>query len=375
MANLFDYLSWRADVPMSLDPFNEVDNLVLAELSYTDFRGIVPETGEEISLKDACDGFFRLHTREEVLSDKTFTGKAPLLMEPMAEGARFGEMKLSHYVDELDTNQDIQLSAVTFRFPDGSAYIAFRGTDGTLVGWKEDFNFSFQSETAGQSLAVQYLNRTGRTIQGPMRVGGHSKGGNLAVYASAFCVREVQDRISAVYSNDGPGFRQEILESEGYRRILPKIVSIIPDSSIIGLLLSSLSRNHVIQSTASGIFQHDGFSWSIQRNRFLPAELSPVSEIIDSILGNWLEQMNDETRASVISTVFSLLESTGKETFGEINGQKWKSAESMLAALRSLPREKQQEMLRLLGLLGQSGGQITAGYLSSLLTRKNEETS
>ena len=360
---------------MSLDPFNEVDNLVLAELSYTDFRGIVPETGEEISLKDACDGFFRLHTREEVLSDKTFTGKAPLLMEPMAEGARFGEMKLSHYVDELDTNQDIQLSAVTFRFPDGSAYIAFRGTDGTLVGWKEDFNFSFQSETAGQSLAVQYLNRTGRTIQGPMRVGGHSKGGNLAVYASAFCVREVQDRISAVYSNDGPGFRQEILESEGYRRILPKIVSIIPDSSIIGLLLSSLSRNHVIQSTASGIFQHDGFSWSIQRNRFLPAELSPVSEIIDSILGNWLEQMNDETRASVISTVFSLLESTGKETFGEINGQKWKSAESMLAALRSLPREKQQEMLRLLGLLGQSGGQITAGYLSSLLTRKNEETS
>ena len=373
MANIFDYLDWRGDMPLSADPLNEVDNLVLSELVYTDFREIVPEDGREISLQEACTEFFRRHTREEVLADKTFTGKAPLLMEMMVNRARFQDMTLSWYVDEIDVEKEFQLAAVTFRFPDGSAYIAFRGTDGTVVGWKEDFNLTFLSRTPGQMGAIAYLNRVGHALSGPLTVGGHSKGGNLAVYASAFCDPDIQDRIRTVYSNDGPGFRQEITEDSGYERMLGKMISIVPDTSIIGLLLSSRASHRVIESTASGIFQHDGFSWSVHRNRFAPAQLSAVSELIDQVLGSWLAQMDDETRESAIDTVFSLFEATGKETFGEINGQKLKSAEAILTALRSLPREKQQEVLRLFGLLGQSGGHATISFLSAFLNERKEE--
>ena len=169
-----------------------------------------------------------------------------------------------------------------FLLPDQSAYIAFRGTDGTLVGWKEDFNLSFLPETEGQSRAVRYLNQVGKLVRGVLRVGGHSKGGNLAVYTAACCDREIQDRIETVYSNDGPGFQREMLSNEGYQRILPKVASIVPDTSIIGLLLFSSATHCAVKSSQTGILQHDGFSWEIVLNRFVPAALSDLSLLIKS---------------------------------------------------------------------------------------------
>lgn len=374
MASIFDYLTWRGDVPLHTDPFNEVDNLVLSELAYADFRSTVPQDGGEISIQEAARGFFARHAREAVLSEKGFTAKAPLLMEDMAAGARFGAVRLSHYVDESDPGRELQLSAVTFLLPDQSAYIAFRGTDGTLVGWKEDFNFSFLSETEGQRRAVQYLNRVGRAMKGPLLVGGHSKGGNLAVYAAAFCDREIQDRIQTVYSNDGPGFRQETVETAGYLRILPRIRRIIPDTSVIGMLLSSKAVPHVIKSSASGILQHDGFTWQVRRNRFEETALSGAGEVIGQALGGWLEQMDDETRSSFTQTVFSLFEATGMDTFSGMGGQKWKSAEAILTAAREMPREKQQEILRLLGQLGQSSGHAATAFLMNAAKKNAPET-
>ena len=215
MANIFDYLEWRCDVPLAVDPFNEVDNLVLAELVYTDFGGIVPVDGRQISLRDAADAFFRRHTHEEILAIKSYTARAPLLMEKMLEGERFRDVKLCWYLDETDTERETQLAAVTFLLPDRSAYVAFRGTDGTLVGWREDCNLSFQHETDGQRRSARYLNLVGGQLDAPMRVGGHSKGGNMAVYAAARCEPALQDRLLAVYTNDGPGFHEEMLQSEG----------------------------------------------------------------------------------------------------------------------------------------------------------------
>ncbi|MBQ8075232.1 MAG: DUF2974 domain-containing protein [Oscillospiraceae bacterium] len=371
MATIFDYLEWRGDVPFSIDPFHEVDNLVLAELAYTDYRGIIPDDGTEISLPDAYHAFYERHTREEILADKSFIGKAPLLMDGMVSGSRFGEVKLCRYIDERDVRLEAQISAVTYLLPDGTAYVAFRGTDGSVVGWKEDFNFSFLSETEGQSRAIQYLNEVGCALQCPLIVGGHSKGGNLAVYASAFCESSVRDRILTVYSNDSPGFRQSIVESPEYQQLLPKIKSIIPDTSIIGLLLSSKSEHHVIKSSASGILQHDALTWQVKRNRFVEAQLSPTASLIRRTMGEWLEQMDDETRESFTDTVFAPLEATGAETFGEISDQKWKGIETVLEAAVHLPKEKQKEALRLLGQLGQIGTQAAASYLANLPSLAN----
>ncbi len=290
-------------------------------------------------------------------------------MEKMLCGARYRDVRLCWYLDETETLREVQIAAVTFRLPDQSAYVAFCGTDLTLVGWKEDLNLGFLNETEGQRRATQYLNRVGNQIQGQLRVGGHSKGGNLAVYAAASCHPDIQKRILTVYSNDGPGFQQDMLQSPGYQRILPKIVSIIPDTSVIGLLLSSLASQRVVKSSQIGIYQHDGFSWEISRNGFLQAELSPVSRLIEKSLSDWLSQMSEKDRRSITESVFSLFESTGAESFDEIGKKKLKSAEAILSAMRKLPKEKQQEILSSLQQLGLSGGRALAAYLSAQIRK------
>ncbi len=365
MANIFDYLEWRADVPFSADPFNEVDNLILAELAYTDFTGVVAADEEETTVADACRAFFGRHTQEEILSRKSYTARAPLLMEQMAAGERFRDLRLSRYLQETDAQEEIQFAAVTFRFPGQALYVAFRGTDGTLVGWKEDFNFTFLPETEGQSLAARYLNEAAQGTEEPILVGGHSKGGNFAVYAASCASEEVRERIRRVYSNDGPGFREEVIQSEGYRSILPKAVCIVPDTAIIGRLLESDIPYRVIRSDASGIVQHDGFSWQVKRNRFEDAEPSASGKLIGRTLGGWLATMSDETRRSVVDTVFGLFESSGAESFSEMGEHKWRSLETIVTGLRELPKEKQQELMTLLKALGQTGGHTAVDYLSA----------
>lgn len=369
MANIFDYLEWRCDVPLAVDPFNEVDNLVLSELVYTDFRGILSMDARAVPLRDAADAFFQTHDREEILESKSFTARAPLLMEKMLEGERFRGVKLCWYQDETDIEQAMQFAAVTFLLPDGSAYVAFRGTDGTLVGWREDANLSFLRDTEGQRRSAAYLNRVGGRLDGAIHVGGHSKGGNMAVYAAAHCEPALQDRLLAVYNNDGPGFHEEMLQTEGYRRILPKLVRIIPETSIIGLMLSSLAENCVVKSAQNGIFQHDGFSWEVSRNRFVGAELSDASRWFRRFLSEWLDHNDEEARRAMTEIVFSLFESTGADSFREIGQQKWRSAEAILAAMVKLPRAKQQEALSFIQKLGASGGQAVAEYISSRIRK------
>ena len=369
MVNISDYLNWRGDVPFSVDPFNEVDNLILALLAYADFRGIVPPDGQEVSLQAVRQAYFERYPREELQEDASFAGRAALLMDEMVTGGRFRDMALCFSLDELDTQKEVQLAAMTFRLGDGSAYIAFRGTDGTIVGWKEDFHFSYQDATEGQNRAVEYLQRVASAVDAPLRVGGHSKGGNLAVYAAAFCGPQLQERLLSVYSNDGPGFRQDITEREGYDRILPKVVSIIPDT-VIGLLLTSRYRHLVVKSDAAGILQHDGFTWQVLRNRFVTSQLTPTGEFIEQTLSLWLEQMDNSERETFTNTVFFPFEATGAETLAELGEQKWKTAEAFLTSLRDIPRENQKDTLRILGQLAQSGGKTAATYLRGLTERE-----
>ena len=361
MANVFDYLEWRGDIPLDADPFNEVDNLALAMLSYTDFGGIVGGNETKIPLAEVCRVFFEQHTREEILAKTSFTAKAPLMMEKMIRGQRFGNMTLRNYVEE--SGDGYQLSAVTFGLDDGTEYVAFRGTDGTVAGWKEDFNFSFMDETEGQRLAVQYLNGIGTGGTGEnLRVGGHSKGGNLAIYASAFC--DCGGRIFEVYSNDGPGFKKEIVQRAGFAENLVKVKKFIPDSSIIGLLLSDGQAYTVVKSTAMGIKQHDAFTWKVERNRFVTAPLSDMSKVTKKLIGTWLETMKDEERQTFTELIFTLIESTGQERFSSMKADKLKTAESILNAVRLMPKEKQQEAMKLLGVMGLRGRQKIADFLA-----------
>ena len=358
MADIFDYLRWRGDVPFTADPFNEVDNLVLSEFAYIDFDGVLGDSFRKTGLKTADERFFGMHSCDEARQSINHIQRAPLLMDHMLSGMRFCDMKLTKYVDILSTDKEMQFAAVTCLLGDGSAFISFRGTDNTLVGWKEDFNMSYMPDSDGQLSAVNYLNEVGAKIKGPIRVGGHSKGGNFAVYASAFCNKEVQDRIVKVYTNDGPGFRHEVMSREGYKNILPKVVSIVPDTSIIGMLLTSSVDHIVVKSREKGIAQHDAMTWQIERNRFVVKEPSALGVFIRHSQQDWLSKIDDESREQFVNTLFSIFEATGASTFGEMKENKLKSVERMLSSIKELPKERQEELKTIVSRLIQSGRQV-----------------
>ena len=355
MANLFDYLKWRGDIPLSVDPFGEVDNLVLAELAYTDFEGILDgeAAGGFLPLKEICSRYFSMHTEEEVLARETFVRKAPLLLKPLVESERFGGMQLGWYENRICVGKDEQMAAVACLLPDGTAYIAFRGTDDTIVGWKEDFNLAYMRETTGQKQAAEYLNRF-RSEEMPLRVGGHSKGGNLAVYASAFCDTAVRERITEIWSNDGPGFLKEVTETPQYEAILPLVHSILPEGSLFGLLMHGKFQHHFIKSSGWGLMQHDALTWEVERNRFVKGELKDSSMVIDSALSTWIDGLELEERKSFIDTLFSVLTSTGSTTLEELGQNRLKNLGGIVNALVALDKDKKDVLGRVLGALNKS---------------------
>ena len=370
MADIFDYLKRRGSISFAEDPFNEVDNLVLAMLAYTDFDGIMDNSFKEIDLETADRSYFEKHSRSKAKKSLFHFVRAPLLMDSMLKGERFRDTLLTKYVDIVNDDKDMQMAAVTFLLNDGSAYVAFRGTDTTVVGWKEDFNMSFQSDTEGQLSAVNYLNEVGKEIKGPIRVGGHSKGGNFAVYAAAFCDREIQDRIVSVYTNDGPGFRSEMMERGAYKRILPKVVSIVPDTAIVGVLLTSNVGHIVVKSKEAGLMQHDALTWMVEQNRFKQTKQSAIGSLIDSSQKEWLSNIDDETREMFVNTLFSLFESTGMETFDEMVVNRRISSKKIMASIKSMPKEKQEEMKAVMNGLLQSFRNVVGRHFGN---RRNGE--
>ena len=236
MGNIMDYIEWRGDLPFTQSEFNDVDNLILACFSYVNLDGIQEAASQNgIELKALTEKFLQLHTEKELKEDKSFIRFAPFMMLEMAKTERFGQCVIRNYVNEIVAEEAQQFSAVEICLSDGTSYISFRGTDDTIVGWKEDFNLS-TGVVPAQERAVEYLRRIAGSLQEMVRVGGHSKGGNLAVYGAVMC-KEIHPWILQVYSNDGPGFSREFLELPETEALLPKVTRIIPEYSIIGTLL------------------------------------------------------------------------------------------------------------------------------------------
>ncbi len=372
MANIHEYLIWRGDVPFTVSPFNEVDALVLSELAYTDFHGVLSEEGEQrITVEEARRLFWEKHTREEIMAMDSYTKTAPFLMDEMAGKGRFGGTVIAYYYDVIDTNVDVQLAALTFYLPDGTAFVAFRGTDDTVVGWKEDFNLSYMPATEGQRRAAEYLTRhfSGQSIS--IRVGGHSKGGNLAMYAAVCAEKAVRDRIIAVYNNDGPGFLKEFTETEAYRDMVPRFICTVPEKAVIGTLLNSKAFQHVVKSTASGIFQHDGFSWNVLGNRFVEVDRRSDSSIaLEMTLHQWLEEQNESNRRTFVNTMFGLLESTGRSTIGEIKGDLPGSLATMWKMLETMNKEQRELVWNMIMQFLAAGGDTILQEMRKLMLNK-----
>ena len=219
MSNLIDYIAWRGDIPLAVDPFNDIDALVLCQISYLDAGGLLSEDfRKSITLSELADSF---RSAEDFLR-RSDTGaminklSVQLLFDAGAS-ERFGSMKVCGYRSLFDIQKEEQFSAITYLTGDKHAFTAFRGTDDTIVGWKEDFNMGILETVPAQTDAVEYLTDAMKNIHAKFRVGGHSKGGNLAVYAGAAVEQKFKNRIIEIYNNDGPGFRDETIMSAEFR--------------------------------------------------------------------------------------------------------------------------------------------------------------
>ncbi len=368
MATVADYLDWRGDIPFSADPFNEVDNVLLSLFAYVDLEGVV-EDGESVSIKEACRRYFTLHTREETASRDSYVRLVPFLMEKAAGTRRYAETVLHHYVNIIDADVDEQMSAMTFDLEDGTGYVSYRGTDGSFVGWREDFNLAWMRQTSGQKHAADYLNRIGELSDRPLRVGGHSKGGNFAVYASAFCDASVRERILEADTNDGPGFIQEVAESKEMEEICPKIRSLVPDESLFGLMMYGIYGHEVIKSSARRVFQHDAQTWQVVGNRFERAEkgLTEASILLDKTLTGWVANVEPKQRKKFVDFIFDVLDTSGADTLAELHQNRIRNFAELIRAAHGMDKERRNQFSEVLSVLAKNGKSVLASELKKTI--------
>ncbi len=349
ISTIFDYLIWRGDLPFSADPLNEVDSVILSMICFLDFSNVVPgvDGRGSVSLADAM-----------AQMPKEFTGERRLgaiipddildMAHFAAECPRFRDTRLFGFESIIDEDKEMQFAAMTFRLPDDSLFVAYRGTDDTIVGWKEDFNMTFLSHVPAQERAAAYLNEVGTRHKGNIYTGGHSKGGNLAIWAAVHCNPAIRNRVQMAYSNDGPGFTRDMLESYEYITMRDRCMTYVPQSSLVGMLMEHDNNYRIIYSDEAGLMQHDPYSWAIERNHYVYLEnRSAFGEHSDAAIRLWLNSMTAEERRQLVSDLFDVLESTGCKTLTELATTKG-VMKSALTTLAGYDKPRRQQLTRLL---------------------------
>ena len=374
MANILDYLDWRGDIAFSADLLNEVDNVIFSQLAYCDLEGIPELTDGFMKVSDVRDAYFAMHTVEEIQSRKIYTGTAPLLLSPLADSKRFSELEIGHYVNILDKEKVIQFSAVIFRMQE-QTYVAFRGTDNSLIGWKEDLYFSYRSGTGSQVAAVAYLNEAVAYAKGKLHVGGHSKGGNLAIYAAAFCKPEVYRKIVTVWGNDNPGFPSDVIEMPEFQKVAEKMRLIAPESSIIGQMMKNITSPSFVKSDAKLIQQHDLSSWQVKGNHFETVDrLSEEAVFVNQTIQKWLHDIPVKERKEAIEIAFYCLEKSNARTFAELNEGGFKILHSIMKASKELSEEQSRLIGELFSSLVSNGGALFFEAVKTKIFGSRSET-
>ncbi|MCR5801020.1 MAG: DUF2974 domain-containing protein [Lachnospiraceae bacterium] len=343
--NILDYLKKYGDTSLSDVSFNNVDSAILCQLVYLKFDGLIPEYSndpEGISLRQISEH----KDHEGLFADKKYEKLNRHLFELLISSKRFCDVRLRDYRNIIDKETQIQFCAVTYLLPDGQVYICFRGTDETLVGWKEDFNMTYLDAVPAQKSALEYLTSEAELIDGCFIVGGHSKGGNLSVYASMNAPQETRDRITKIYSFDGPGFRKEVINRSKYDDIRDRIVKLIPQSSVVGLLAEYDRIYKVIKSSSIGLSQHLIYNWTVEDRDFAPGDdIKGPARIFDTTFNEWIEGLDEEKRKSFSDCMYAIIDSCDANDRIAFAESPLKNMNKILSAARGLD-EGSAKMLR-----------------------------
>lgn len=355
---IIDYMKEYANVSLKDEPMNDVDSLVLCQFSYLKFDGLVPPvTANEkpVSLQQ----LYEHPDYEKLYGDERYEKENRALFEAMRKCVRFRNMKLNCYINIIETQADFetQFSAVTFLLEDGTMYVAYRGTDETIVGWKEDFNMAFLSPVPGQELAIKYLDMVTERLPRDFYVGGHSKGGNLAVYAAMNCVPQVQDRILKIYSMDGPGFRPEVLEKCDFGKIEERTCKILPHSSLVGMLFEKDIRYRVVESRTFGLAQHNPFTWLVQDGDFVTvSDIYETRRFMDDTLNEWILSLDERSLRTFVDTLFQILSASEADNLIDLTANLKRSMTGIRGAVKELDEDTQKALRQTMKALFEIAG-------------------
>lgn len=336
---LVNYVKEYGDYTFMEKPMNDVDSLVLCQFSYLKFDDLVPGLSENrasVSMEQIA-----AHEKYETLfADERYEKENRELFEAMASSKRFGKLKMNCYLNIIEEEWETQFAAITFLLEDRTIYVCYRGTDENLIGWKEDFNMAFLNPVPGQEYSVKYLNIVTDRFPNDFYVGGHSKGGNLAVYASMECLEEVKERIIKIYCMDGPGFRPEVLEKSEYTRIADRVVKILPHSSLVGMIFQTDDNYKVVESRNFGIMQHDPYSWLVRDDDFVVVdEIHRTRKMSNDTLNEWVLKQEPDKLKVFGETLFQVLYASGADNLIDL-GKDWKkSLNGVLRALKEVDPE------------------------------------
>ena len=318
--DILSYLEWRGDISIARLPLCEADYAVFACCSYLPYDGIVPESfnAAPISMWNAVTKVRELESLEGDGRCFHYKEDDEMTVE-LLSCPRYISLGVIGFVNRIDEEKQEQFSAVTFLLPGKSRLVVFRGTDRTLTGWREDFNMLYLENVPSQEDAVKYLEEAAKDSEGDIYVCGHSKGGNLAMYASAYCSDKVKSRIKEIVNLDGPGFSKERIESSEFISIKDRLRSFVPQQSIVGMLLEHLEKHSVVHSRGAALWQHSLYTWDIRRGDFIrETDVKALSRNVDATLKNWLLSMEVEKREKMLKGIWEVVEASGVDNVEDL---------------------------------------------------------
>jgi hypothetical protein len=352
MSGIIDYSLMNAHKDFNALPFSKVDGLIFAQLAYLDYDEFVPDkqlftrgiTFTKISEQDGFENLFPLERTAR---------KNLLLFNSMAYSKRYKKVRINYHENVFSPEMAIQFSATTFLLPDGNACVSFRGTDSTITGWRENFDMLYNDTVPAQLLSVKYLNKVASKIKGKITVVGHSKGGNLAIYASVMCSPKTKEKIIEVQSFDSPGFTEEFVTSQQYLQMEDIIVKFVPEESMIGMLLSNTDSYRIVKSEGEGIHQHDPFLWIVENDDFVTGEkIHTSAKLVTNTFKEWMSNYSPQQRELFVDGIFDIIEATNAqraETFIDWSEYLKDNTSLFFETIKDLDPEIRSFMLKVLG--------------------------
>ena len=368
MGNLITYVQQYEAQTFQEKLVTDIDILVLTEIAYLPFDEIVSSSFEEktaISLNQLGKEFETIKEKEHKNNPFMITKERIQLLDVVSKSLRFKDVKVFGFMNDIDDELTKQFAAVCYQWEEESRWIIFRGTDESLTGWKEDFMMTYSDLIPAQTDAIEYLRKQAELFSGSLNISGHSKGGNLSLYASAMQEEDIQHRIQQIYCWDAPGVHRSILNTEGYQRVVSKAKRYIPQDSIVGLMLESQVPYHIIESQGSGISQHSALMWNIEDDHFVElTELTRNSQLTDQTFKQWTEVVSDEDLKLFFDTFFELIFEMGVETVNDVYYNFRMYMRQFFEKAYQMDTEKREILLRVGRLLFQIRYEIWKDTLS-----------